>query len=250
MNRKKDQFIFGWHPVLEAIETGKEIQKVLVQKGVRHDRYAQVTGYAREREIPVQYVPTQKLDRITRKAHQGVIAILSPIEFADLSNLIASIYENGETPRLLACDGITDVRNFGAICRSAECFGFHGVIVPGKGMAPLNEDAIKTSSGALMRLPICRVSVMNKALTEMQESGIEVIGMTEKTERLISNIQLSKPTCLVMGNEETGLSTDSLRTCDYLVRIPMDGKTQSLNVSVSAAIGMYTVMTAQHRNVD
>lgn len=248
--KNKEQFIFGWHPVMEALEAKKEVQKIFLLQGTRNERSASVMKHSKALGIPVQFVPGQKLDRITRKNHQGVIAILSPIEFAHLDNLVASVYERGELPRFLACDGITDVRNFGAICRSAECFGFHGVLVPARGMAPLNEDAIKTSSGALLRIPVCRLHDFVGELKALQKGGVKLIGMTEKGASDLHEIRADGPTCVVMGNEETGLSAAMLSTCDELVRIPMAGKTLSLNVSVSAGIAMFKVMQDQQSNVD
>ena len=241
---KKDFYIMGWHPVIEALESGKEFQKVFLLQGGKGERHAELFALTKQRDIPVQYVPQQKLDRISRKKHQGVIAIVSPIEFADLDNLIASTYEVGQTPRMIALDGVTDVRNFGAIVRSAECLGFHAVIIPSSGMAPINEDAIKSSSGALLRLPICRVNDLGRSLKSIQTQGLHLVGMTEKAKVELPNIQVTTPLCVVMGNEETGLSDTSLRLCDTLVRIPMSGKVASLNVSVSAAIGMYALTAA------
>ena len=227
--------------MLEAFESGKDFQKIFIQSHMRNERSAEVLATAKERDIPIQFVPVQKLNKLTRKAHQGIVAFLSPIEFADLENLIHSVYVDGETPRFVALDGVTDVRNFGAICRSAECFGFHGVIVPTTGMAPINEDAIKTSAGALMRLPVCRVASMKQALKTLTDSGIQLIGLTEKSEVSLKDHSSDDPFCMVMGSEDTGLSDEALRSCEYLYRIPMAGKTQSLNVSVSAGIAMFAL---------
>ena len=241
MNRK-EQLIFGWHPVLEALDTGKEFQKVFMLAKGKSERANEVMEKCSQRSIPVQFVPQQKLDRLTRKVHQGIVAFLSPIEFADLDNLIASLYDTGKTPSFMALDGVTDVRNFGAICRSAECFGFDGVIVPSKGMAPINEDAIKTSAGALMRLPVCRVKSMKSAISLLKNNGITLFGMTEKAAEELSSYSYEQPVCLIMGSEDEGLSSEVVKNCDHLVKIPMMGKTQSLNVSVSAGVAMYEVL--------
>ena len=247
---KDQQVIFGWHPVIEALASGKELQRVYLQQGLRSERVTELQSACKAREIPVQQVPVQRLDRFTRKNHQGVVALLSPVEFADLANLIDMVFSRGELPSLLAMDGVTDVRNFGAICRSAECFGFHGVIVPTTGSSPINEDAIRSSSGALLRLPICRTTDLAKSIQAMQQSGIRVIGMTEKASTLLPDISSSGPVCLVMGNEETGLSNPVLRLCDDLARIPMSGSTASLNVSVSAAVGMYHLSITKGKILD
>ncbi|MFT4682677.1 MAG: 23S rRNA (guanosine2251-2'-O)-methyltransferase [Flavobacteriales bacterium] len=246
----KEYYIIGWHPIAEALETGKQFQRIFLLQGSRGEKQTEVLKFAKEREIPIQFVPQQKLDRITRKNHQGVIAVVSPIEFADVDNLIASLYEQGESPKFMALDGVTDVRNFGAICRSAECLGFHGILIPSSGMAPINEDAVKSSSGALLRLPVCRISDMGKTLKSLQQQGLQLAGMTEKATQKLSELSIKGPLCIVMGNEETGLTEASLRTCDYLVRIPMKGRVASLNVSVSAAIAMYALGASSVKNVD
>lgn len=231
--------VFGWHPVLEALEGGKDLQRIFMLRGVRSERQAQCLAIAKEREVPVQFVPPEKLDRLTRKNHQGVVAFLSPVEFADLSNLLFQLYASGQVPRLIALDRITDVGNFGAICRTAEGLGFQGVVIPSTGAAPMSEDAVKTSSGALLRLPVCRVVHFGKALAEIKSSGLSLVGMTEKASDDLSTLRIDGPVCLVMGNEESGLSEEVLRLCDRLVRIPMAGSTGSLNVSVAAGIGMF-----------
>lgn len=233
------QTLFGWHPVLEAIASGKEIQRIFLLRGARNERSAELLKVTGELGIPVQFVPQQKLDRITRKNHQGVIAELSPVEFADLDNLLHMLYERGESPAILALDGVTDVGNFGAICRSVEGLGFHAVLIPTKGAAPLNEDAVKTSSGALLRIPVCRTSNFGKTLRQLRDSGLSLVGMTEKASTPLHEVIVNTPLCVVMGNEEVGLSEASLKNCEVLSRIHMNGDIASLNVSVSAAIAMY-----------
>lgn len=236
---EKELLAFGWHPVFEALASGKDLQKVLLQQGIRNDRSTELMRLCKERGVPVQYVPIFKLDKITRKNHQGIIAFLSPVEYADLDNLVAMVFAAGDIPAILVLDGVDDVRNFGAICRSAECFGFHGILIPTKGSAPISEDAIKTSSGALLRLPVCRTPNLTASLRSLQASGLALVGMTEKTDNLLMSIKHAGPIAIVMGNEETGLSPDSLRICDHLAKIPMRGKIASLNVSVSAGVAMY-----------
>jgi 23S rRNA (guanosine2251-2'-O)-methyltransferase len=245
----KNSIVFGWHPVLEALEGGQDLQKIFILRGVKSERQGQCLALAKERDVPVQFVPPEKLDRLTRKNHQGVVAFLSPVEFADLSNLLYQLFSDGQTPRMIALDSITDVGNFGAICRSAEGLGFHGVVIPSTGSAPMSEDAVKTSSGALLRLPVCRVVNFGKALDEMKKSGIQLIGMTEKASDDLSSVMVDGPLCLVMGNEETGLSRESLRLCDRLVRIPMAAEMGSLNVSVAAGIGMYSLSNGNKKAI-
>lgn len=235
------QIIFGWHPLFEALESGKELQKVFLLRGMRGERSDRCMALCKERGIPLQLVPQQKLDRLTRKNHQGVVAHVSPITYHELGNLLSELFEKGITPALLAMDGVTDVRNFGAICRSAEALGFHGVVIPSTGMALINDDAIKSSSGALLRLPIVRTQRFSASLKEMQMSGLVLVGLSEKAAQPLQTARLSDPVCLVMGNEEKGLSEASLKLCDMLLQIPLAGSTASLNVSAAAAIALYKV---------
>ena len=194
--------------------------------------------------IPFQQVPIEKLNYISKNNHQGIVAFVSPIAFGHLENIIAQVFENGESHQLLLLDGITDVRNFGAICRSAECMGVHAVIIPEKGSAQINEEAIKTSAGALYNIPVCRIKSVTKTLQLLQQSGIRVVACSEKSKASISEIDMQTPTCIVMGSEDVGISDDVLRKADYLVKIPMTGKITSLNVSVAAGIILYE-MTRQ-----
>lgn len=237
----KQQVIFGWHPIFEALESGQELQKVYLLRGLRGDRADQCIAMCKSQGIPVQHVPQQKLDRLTRKNHQGVIAHVSPVEFHELGNLLSTLFEKGLVPALLAMDGVTDVRNFGAICRSAEALGFHGVVIPATGMALINDDAIKSSSGALMRLPVVRSQNFAGSLREMQLSGLTLAGLSEKAAQPLDSANFSEPVCIVMGNEEKGLSDASIRLCDLLLKIPLSGATASLNVAAAAAIALYAV---------
>ncbi|MGB1033282.1 MAG: TrmH family RNA methyltransferase, partial [Flavobacteriales bacterium] len=178
---KENDLLIGFHPLMEAIKSGKEIQKVFIQKGLTADRMPDLKQELNKHEIPMFIVPREKLERISRKNHQGIIAFTSPIEFQNLENLLFSLFEEGKNPSFLMLDGITDVRNFGAIVRSAECMGVHAVIIPVKGMAPINADAVKSSSGALLRVPICRSTHLDKTLSFLRNSGIKVVGCTEKS---------------------------------------------------------------------
>ncbi len=211
----------------------------MVQKGLTGELFHEVRELVRTYNIPMQQVPIEKLNLLTKANHQGVVAFVSPIAFANLDNIVAEVFEKGETQKLLMLDNITDVRNFGAICRSAECQGFHAIIIPDKGSAQLNEDAVKTSAGALFHIPICRVSSLIKTVEALQMSGLQVTACTEKTDDLIDKIDFTTPHCIVMGSEEFGISNEIIRKADNLGKINMMGKTSSLNVSVAAGIIMY-----------
>lgn len=228
----------GWHPVIEALEAGKEFQKVLIQRDEKGDRTSALLARMRALNIPVQRVPKEKLNRITVKNHQGIVAFLSPILYQPLDELIARAYEAGESPLLLALDGVTDVRNIGAIARSAECFGATALVIPSFGVAPIQEDAIKSSSGALLRLPVARVPDLAKALDAVQTQGITCIALDEKAEASIHERKTDGPVCLVMGDEGLGISEAVARKCPLQLRLPMTGKTGSLNVSVAAGIAL------------
>lgn len=241
-DNKNEDSIFGIRAVIEAIRFGKDIDKVLVKRGLRGDLFKELQTEMNNNNIPIQYVPEDKLNRVTRKNHQGVIALMSPITFYDLENIVTDIFEKGETPFILALDEVTDVRNFGAIVRTAECAGVHAIIIPEKGSARIGGDAIKTSAGALHKMPICRVKDLKKGLEYLQLSGITLFGATEKASDNYYKNDFNKPVCIVMGAEDEGLSPTILRLCEHLIKIPILGKIQSLNVSVAASILVYDVV--------
>ncbi|NEN23483.1 23S rRNA (guanosine(2251)-2'-O)-methyltransferase RlmB [Cryomorpha ignava] len=236
---KKDQLVYGIHPVLEALETGKSMEKVMIQKGLNPDTLHKILPKLKETGTPFQFVPKVKLDKTTGKNHQGIIAMMSPIEFQDLEWLIPSIYESGETPLLLILDRITDVRNFGAICRSAECAGVHAIVIPTKGAAQMNEDAIKTSTGALLRIPICRADSLGSTIDFLNESGFKTIACHEKGKDIYYECDFTTPVAIIMGSEEDGISNNARESSNHSVRIPMLGETQSLNVSVATSILLF-----------
>ena len=240
-NQKRDtsSLLMGHHSIIEAINSDKQIDKVLVQRGMKGDLFNELFQLIKDHKIAYSYVPVEKLNRITRKNHQGVLAFISPITFKELDELVFSLFESGVTPKLLMLDRVSDVRNFGAIARSAECFGFHGIVVPFKGSAQISEDAVKTSSGALMNIDVCKVNDLVYSTKYLQQSGFQVVAISEKTKEPLSKIDFSTPTCLVMGSEEDGIYDELFETCDRKAAIPMSGKTASLNVSVSAGIAMY-----------
>ena len=224
---------------MEVLRSEKDVEKVLIQKGFAHE---EVEVLAKKKGTVVQAVPVEKLNSITGKNHQGVIAFISAVNYADLSNVVAETFEKGKEPLVLILDRITDVRNFGAICRTAEACGVDAVVIPKRGAAQINSDAMKTSSGALSYLSVCRENDLTLTVDYLQSSGFKVVGCTEKTDDIYSNHDLSGPLALVMGSEEDGISDSLLRKCDLLGMIPMLGKIGSLNVSVAAGVILYEVV--------
>ena len=239
---KKDHYIFGIHAILEAVEAGKNLDKVLVKRGSGSDLLKKLLGTLRRLEIPVQQVPVEKLNRVTGKNHQGVIAFLSEISYVDISSLLPTVFESGEDPLILLLDGISDVRNFGAIARSAECAGAHAIVIPSTGSAAINADAIKTSAGALHRIPVCRHRDIHAAAKFLQESGLRLFATTEKATSSMHLTDLTGPAAIIMGGEEQGISHQLLSRADELVSIPMKGTIASLNVSVAAGIILFEVL--------
>jgi len=241
-SRHTDDYIFGTRAIIEAIHFGKQIDKILMKIGQNNELTQELTELIREHNIPIQRVPVERLDRITRKNHQGVIALMSPVAFCQIEDVVAQTFENGEMPFIIALDGITDVRNFGAIVRSAECAGVHAIVVPEKGASRIGPDAVKTSAGALHKVPICRTSSLKKTLQMLMDSGLTICGATEKTDNLYFNQELTGPLCIVMGAEDEGLSDEIFRLCQPLLKIPILGEIESLNVSAAAAVLMYEVV--------
>jgi 23S rRNA (guanosine2251-2'-O)-methyltransferase len=240
--KAKSSIIFGLHPVNEAIRSGKPIDKVLIKHGFKNEMVPGLFPALREQNIPFQYVPVEKLNRLTAKNHQGIIALTSEVEYTDLEKLIPLLFEQAKLPAVVILDGITDVRNVGAIARSAECAGFDAMIIPAKGSAQINADAIKTSAGALNTLPVCRVNVLQDAAKYLHESGFQLIAATEKAEEFIYKPDFTKPVAIIMGAEDTGIDPKLLKMADMLVKIPMYGTIQSLNVSAAASIIFYEIV--------
>ena len=230
-------FIYGIHSVLEAIEAGRTIDKIYV-KNAR----SEVAQKARAAGIPMQVVPDERLNRITRKNHQGVIAMMSAIEYARLDTLLPSLFDDGVLPFILVLDGITDVRNFGAIARTAECAGADAIVIPEHGSVSVGGDAVKTSAGALMHLPVCRERTTLSAVKRLRQSGFNVVAVSEKADINYTTADYTVPTALVLGAEDTGISPEVLKECDTFVSIPMFGHIGSLNVSVAAGVLMYEVV--------
>jgi 23S rRNA (guanosine2251-2'-O)-methyltransferase len=238
----KEQFIYGIRPVIEAIKSGKEIEKIIIQKGLRGEGFYQLHSFIRELEIPFQIVPVEKLNRTTRQNHQGIIAYLSEISYQKLDYIIPFIYEQAKIPLMLVLDRITDVRNLGAIARTAECAGVDGLLIPSKGSAQVNADAIKTSAGALYKLPVCRCQDLKESLLFMKHSGLRIFAATEKSGIEYTKTDFTKPLALVMGSEEDGVSAEYIRMADELIAIPLMGEIASLNVSVAVGILLYEML--------
>lgn len=238
----KSTFIYGFNPVLEALHAGKEIEKIFILKSMQQFRAGELINLATSLKIPFQFVPKEKLNRLTRQNHQGVVAMVSAVSFVDIETLLPTIYESGKAPFFLILDKITDVRNFGSIARSAECAGVNAIIIPTRGSAMIGADAVKTSSGALNLIPVCRADNLKEAIVFLKNCGIRMIGATEKSETNHFATDYTHPVAIIMGSEETGISEEYLKLCDELVKIPMVGEVQSLNVSVAAGIIVFEVL--------
>lgn len=236
---ERSDYIFGIRPILEAFEASKNIDKILIKRDISSELVKEVLTKAKEYDVPVQRVPIEKLNRITMKNHQGVIAIVSPVSYHNLDNLIASLYEEGKTPMGVILDGVTDSRNFGAIARSAECAGADFIVIPEKGSASVTSDSVRSSAGALFHIPVCREKNLSQAIVRLQENGYKIVGASEKSNHNYTEIDYTVPVAIVMGAEDTGLSNEVIRKCDDLGSIPIIGKVGSLNVSVACGVMLY-----------
>lgn len=239
VSRNEEDMVFGTRALIETIKSGKQIEKIFVQKGLKNELFSELNDLIRQHRLGVSKVPVEKLNRLTRKNHQGVIAFVSPVTYVPLHNIVSSSYENGRTPLVLILDRITDVRNFGAICRTAECTGVNAVVIPSKGGALINSDAVKTSAGALNYLSICKEDNLLNTVTYLKDSGFQVIACTEKTDKLIFDMEYNIPTAIIVGSEEDGISDELIRVSDESAKIPLHGEIGSLNVSVAAAVVLY-----------
>ncbi len=240
--------IYGTRAVMEAILAGKEIDKIMVQSGLNNDLIKELITVARAHNVPFTFVPAEKLKRLSSKNHQGVICKLSAVTYASLENIIHFVFSEGREPFLLLLDRVTDVRNFGAIVRTAECAGVDAIVISEKGNAPITSDAMKTSAGALNHVPVCREKDLKKTIKFLQESGIRVVACTEKAEKTVFDIEFKGPSALLMGSEEDGISDVLIREVDELAQIPLKGKIGSLNVSVAAGVAIYEVVRQWRKN--
>lgn len=237
--------IFGIRAVIEAIEAGKEIDKIFMRREMGGDLAKELYDMVAERHIPVQKVPLEKLNRLTMKNHQGVVAFVSAIEYHHIDDIIPFIYEQGRDPFVVILDGVTDVRNFGAIARTCECAGVDAIVVPVKGGAAANADAVKTSAGALLSIPVCRENSLHNTVSFLQKCGIRVIAASEKAQHDYSQADYHGPLAVIVGAEDVGISHDILRIVDDTISIPVCGRIQSLNVSVAAGIVVYEALKAR-----
>jgi 23S rRNA (guanosine2251-2'-O)-methyltransferase len=234
-----NNLIFGTRAVIEAIEAGKEIEKILLQKGLSNELYHQLRQALHGQTIPFQFVPPEKMKRMTDKNHQGMIAYLTEITYYETEDLLDLVYNKGKIPLVLVLDRITDVRNFGAIARGAECAGVDFIIIPSRGAAQINGDAIKTSAGALHRVKVCREDNLKNTIEFLKTSGLQIVACHEKTDKLIYDADFTKPTAIIMGSEENGISNEYIKRSDEEVKIPMSGNIASLNVSVASGIILF-----------
>ena len=238
MKQDKD-FIFGIRAVIEAIKAGKQIDKLMIKSGLKGELFFELIEMVKDLQIPFQYVPNERINRVTMKNHQGVLAFISPIEFQNIENILPSIFESGKTPLIVILDKVTDVRNFGAVTRTAECANVDAIIIPEKGSAQISGDAVKTSAGALHKIPVCRVKSLSRTIKYLQESGIQVVAATEKATDFYYKVDFSIPTAILMGAEDRGVAFEYLKVADQMVKIPILGEIESLNVSVAASILIY-----------
>ena len=245
MALKKKDLIFGIRTAIEAIKSGKDLDKIQVQRGTQSPLLKELLALAKTTGIPVQFLPPEKFKVYAYKNHQGVIASLSPVTYQKIEDIIPAIYEKGEDPFILILDEVSDVRNFGAISRTAECAGVHAIVIPDKGSAAINSDAIKVSAGALYQIPICRVHNLLSAIDLMQESGLQLIAASEKADKDYTETNMKGPLAIVMGSEENGVSYKILKLCNDTARIPILGSIESLNVSVATGI----ICSEFHKNI-
>lgn len=231
--------IYGLRTIIEAINANKSIDKVFIQKGLRGELFHELEALIRKQGVNSSYVPVEKLNRLTKNNHQGAVAQISPIEFHDLDNLVLNVIETGKTPLFLLLDQISDVRNFGAIIRTAECTGVNGIIIQKKGGAPVNGDTIKTSAGAVFKVPLCKVDHIKDAMFHLQASGIKVIAATEKTDNTIYDVSFKEPCGIIMGSEGRGINPSVLKLVDDKAKLPLLGEIESLNVSVACGAFLY-----------
>ena len=245
----KETKLYGIRSVLEAIEANKSLEKIFLQKGLKGDLYFKLENKIKEKNLSFSYVPVEKLNRLTINNHQGVVATISPISFFDLDELVTTVKNNKQNPIFIVLDQLSDVRNFGAIIRTAECTGVDGIIIPKSGSAPINGDTIKTSAGAVFNIPICKVDHIKDAIYYFNTSGIITVAATEKTENSIYDINFKKGCAIIMGSEGKGVSPSVLKIVDTKAKLPMYGKIASLNVSVACGVFLYE-MVRQRQSSD
>jgi 23S rRNA (guanosine2251-2'-O)-methyltransferase len=246
--RPEKDMIFGIRAVIEAIQAGKEIDKILMRRDMTSDLARELFAALNGLEVPVQKVPIEKLNKITTKNHQGVVAFISAVTYQRIEDIIPTIYEEGRMPFIVVLDGVTDVRNFGAIARTCECAGVDAIVIPTKGGAAINADAVKTSAGALLSIPVCREANLTNVLKFLASSGIKIVAATEKASMNYTESSMTEPIAIVMGSEDEGVAPEHLRICDDMIRIPLLGSIDSLNVSVAAGVLIYEAVRQRQIN--
>ncbi|MDR1738041.1 MAG: 23S rRNA (guanosine(2251)-2'-O)-methyltransferase RlmB [Candidatus Symbiothrix sp.] len=239
---KETEMIFGTRAVIEAIQADKEIDKILMRRDLQNDLARELFNIVRDTHIPIQRVPQEKLDRLTRKNHQGVIAFISAVTYQRLEDIVPFLYEEGKTPLIILLDGITDVRNFGAIARTCECAGADAIVIPARNSVSVNADAVKTSAGALLSLPVCKENSITESIRFLKNCGYIVVAATEKATTDYTQVDYNLPTAIVMGGEDMGIATENLRLCNEWVKIPLLGTIASLNVSAATAVMLYEIV--------
>lgn len=239
---EKTTQVYGIRAIIEAINTNEPLDKVFVQKGLKGDLFRELENLARKKGISISYVPVEKLNRLTKNNHQGVVASISPITFHNFEELVESVIATKEAPLFLLLDQLSDVRNFGAIIRTAECTGVDGIIIQKKGAAPVTADTIKTSAGAAFKVPIAKVNHIKDAVHYLQASGIQIIAASEKTNNTLYDVSFKEGCAIVMGAEDVGISPSIVKAADYTAKLPLLGEIESLNVSVACGVFLYEVV--------
>lgn len=246
--QNKQQIVYGLRPVIEALSSGVQIERVLIQNGLNSSLLNELRSKLKEGDVPFQYVPVEKLNKMTTGNHQGVVATIAAVKYRSFVELMEDLCaDEARMPLVVLLDHVTDVRNMGAIARTAECAGVDALVVPDHGSAALNEDAIKTSSGALLRLPVCREQNLKTVVNLAKQYGCQIVASTEKGAVHYREVDFRKPTLLIMGNEETGISPELLKMSDVRAKLPIVGEVQSLNVSVAAGVMMYEALEQRNR---
>jgi 23S rRNA (guanosine2251-2'-O)-methyltransferase len=246
--QKEGLMIYGLHPVMEAVEAGKEIERIYFNRGNTSEQVKQLKKLLRDNGITWQEVPVEKLNRLTKKNHQDVVCYLSAVSYAPIAEIIQGVFNEGKNPLILILDRITDVRNFGAIARTAECSGVNAIVIPENGAAQVNADAVKTSAGALNIIPLCREKNLRQTIAYLKESGLKIFAATEKANTLTFNVDFSTPSAIIMGSEENGIAADLLNLADEKIKIPLSGSIGSLNVSVACGMILHEVIRQRTRS--
>ena len=245
----KYEMIFGIRAVIEAIQAGKEIDKIIIKKDIQSELSKELLTVVKDMHIPIQRVPVERINRMTKKNHQGVVAFISPIAYQSVEQLVPTLFEEGKNPLFIMLDGITDVRNFGAIARTCECAGVDAIIIPSKNSVSVNADAIKTSAGALHTIPVCRETNLTTTIKYLKACGFNIIAATEKGDYDYTKANYTLPTCIIMGAEDKGVAYEHLALCDEWIKIPLYGSIESLNVSVAAGVVIYEAIKQRNCNL-